>query len=122
MRTIVFHQGFNRVEARCILQVERARLNNLLTEERRLIERLTLSAQRSVESRPQILPDAKLIWRKIINHPLVIEIRCRLDRLTSAYPQFAERVQAVRSLVKERFLSIIERFRSHLQAAVCPAQ
>ncbi|HRH41591.1 MAG TPA: hypothetical protein PKY82_08110 [Pyrinomonadaceae bacterium] len=118
MRTIVFNQGFNRVENRCIIQLERTKLNRLLDEERRIIEMLTRSAEKIIKSKPQSLADSKIIWSNIINHRLVRDIRCRLDCLTDAYPQFVQQVKAVRDLIKERFLVAMDALRDAAQISI----
>lgn len=119
MRTIVFDQGYNRVEYRNIVQLERAKLNHLLTEERRLIDILTRSAEKMIKSKPQILVDTKIIWRNIINHRLVQDVHRRLDCLTDAYPQFLTQVKAVRDSIKERFFAAIKTVCETVHAAVC---
>ncbi len=118
MRTIVFDQGYNRVEYRNIVQLERVKLNQLLTEERRLIETLTRSAEKIIKSKPQILVDTKVIWRNIINHRLVQDVRRRLDCLTDAYPQFVQQVNAVRDSIKERFFVAINAVRYSAQVSI----
>ncbi len=85
MRTVVFNQGFNRVEHHQIISLERAKLNRLLTEERRFTETLINSAKREIETRPQILPSFETIWNKIQNHDFVQNVRRRIDCLTDAY-------------------------------------
>ncbi len=118
MRTIVFDQGFNRFEYRNIVQLERVKLNHLLTEERRIIEMLTRSAEKTIKSKPQILADTKFIWRNILNHRLVRDVRCRLDCLTDAYPQFVQQVKAVRALIKERFFAAMDAIRYAAQVSI----
>ena len=88
MKTIVFNHGFNRVEHRQIINIERAKLNHLLNEERRIVENLTKSAQTEIQINPQILRSVEAVWKRIANHRLVREIRRRVDCLTDAYPQF----------------------------------
>ena len=54
MRTVVFNQGFNRVEHHQIISLERAKLNRLLDEERRFTETLIASVKREIEAGAQI--------------------------------------------------------------------
>jgi len=87
MKAVIFNHGFNRVEHHQIINLERAKLNRLLDEERRIVETLTQSAKTEIEIKPQILESVQTIWNSIANHRLVREIRRRIDCLTDAYPQ-----------------------------------
>lgn len=107
MKTIVFNHGFNRVEHRQIINIERAKLNHLLNEERRIVENLTKSAQTEIQINPQILRSVEAVWKRIANHRLVREIRRRVDCLTDAYPQFLRQVETVRTRLQEKFFAII---------------
>jgi len=111
MRTEVFCQGYNRIEDRRIMQVERARLNQLLTKERRVIEILIRSAGQKVRSKLALQVDVKVIWRNIITHNTVQNIRRRLDHLTKDYPQFREQVLNFRNRIKEKFIEELEAVR-----------
>ncbi len=108
MRTVVFNQGFNRVEHHQIICLERAKLNRLLDEERRFTEALIDSAKSEIKVRPQILPSFETIWSNIQNHDLVRNVRRRIDCLTDSYPQFLERVNAVRTQLREKAIAAVE--------------
>lgn len=115
MRTVVYNQGFNRVEHHQIICLERAKLNRLLTEERRVTETLIESAKREIKTRPQILPSLETMCDKIQNHSIVRDIRRRIDCLTDAYPQFSQQVAGVRARLREKAIAILEaaRFAAH---------
>lgn len=119
MRTVVFNQGFNRVEHHQIISLERAKLNRLLDEERRFTEALINSAKREIGARPQILPSFETIWNKIQNHDFVRNVRCRIDCLTNAYPQFLQQVAVVRARLREKAVAAIEAARFAIQKANC---
>jgi len=65
MRTVVFNQGFNRVEHHQIISLERAKLNRLLDEERRFTETLIASIRREIEAGAWGLPSFEIVWNKI---------------------------------------------------------
>ena len=108
MRTVVFTQGFNRVEHHQIICLERAKLNRLLDEERRFTETLIESAKREIEARPQILPNFETIWNTVQNHEFVRNIRRRIDCLTDAYPQFLRQVETARSRLLKKVIAAVE--------------
>ena len=108
MRTVVFNQGFNRVEHHQIISLERAKLNRLLNEERRFTETLITSAKREIEAETRGLPSFEIVWNKIQNHNLVQNVRCRIDCLTDAYPQFLQQVNAVRASLREKAFAVVE--------------
>lgn len=114
MRTVVFNQGFNRVEHHQIICLERAKLNRLLDEERRLTETLIEALKRQIEARPQSLPSLEAMWNKINNHNLVQDVRRRIDCLTDAYPQFLRQVEAARARIREKTIVV---FRAITRAA-----
>jgi len=117
MRTVVFNQGFNRVEHRQIISLERAKLNRLLDEERRFTQTLIESAKREIEAGARILPSFETVWNKIQNHDLVKNVRRRIDCLTDAYPQFLQQVVAVRASLREKAKAFVEAARSMIQQA-----
>lgn len=117
MRTVVFNQGFNRVEHRQIISLERAKLNRLLAEERRFTQTLIESAKREIEAGARILPSFETVWNKIQNHDLVKNVRRRIDCLTDAYPQFLQQVVAVRASLREKAKAFVEAARSMIQQA-----
>jgi hypothetical protein len=117
MRTVVFNQGFNRVEHHQIISLERAKLNRLLDEERRFTETLIVSMRREIEARPQILPSLDAIWNKIQNQAFVLNVRRRIDCLTDAYPQFLQQVISVRARLQRKAYSVIEAARFAIQKA-----
>lgn len=108
MRTVVFNQGFNRVEHHQIVCLERAKLNRLLDEERRFTETLIESAKREIGARPQILPNFETIWSNIQNHGFVRDVRRRIDCLTDAYPQFLRQVEAAHERLLRKAIAAIE--------------
>lgn len=118
MRAVVYNQGFNRVEHHQIICLERAKLNRLLDEERRVTETLIESAKREIETRPQILPSLEMMWNKIQNHSIVRDIRRRIDCLTDAYPQFSQQVANVRARLREKAIAILEVARSSAQQTI----
>lgn len=117
MRTVIFNQGFNRVEHHQIICLERAKLNRFLDEERRCIETLIASIRREIEIKQQILPNFEVIWNKIQNHDLVRNVRRRVDCLTSAYPQFLPQVEGFRARLFEKAVAAVEAARSAMQQA-----
>lgn len=119
MRTVVFNQGFNRVEHRQIISLERAKLNRLLDEERRFTQTLIESATREIATRSQILPSSETIWNKIQNHDFVQNVRQRIDLLTDAYPQFLQQVNAVRTSLRQKAIAAVEAARMAVQQANC---
>ena len=119
MRTVVFNQGFNRVEHHQIISLERAKLNRLLDEERRFTETLIASATREIATKSQILPSSEAIWNKIQNHEFVQNVRRRIDCLTDAYPQFLQQVNAVRARLREKAKACVEAARMAIQKASC---
>ena len=119
MRTVVFNQGFNRVEHHQIICLERAKLNRLLDEERRFTETLINSAKREIEARGQILPSFETIWSNIQNHAALQSIRRRIDCLTDAYPQFLQQVNAARARLREKAIAAVEAARFAIYKANC---
>ncbi len=119
MRTVVFNQGFNRVEHHQIICLERAKLNRLLDEERRFTETLINSAKREIEARAQILPSFETIWSNIQNHAALQNLRRRIDCLTDAYPQFLQQVNAARARLREKAIAAVEAARFAIHKANC---
>ena len=119
MRTVVFNQGFNRVEHHQIISLERAKLNRLLDEERRFTETLIASMRREIEAGARGLPSFETVWNKIQNHDFVQNVRRRIDCLTDAYPQFLQQVNAVRASLREKALAVVEAARMAIQKANC---
>lgn len=115
MRTVVFNQGFNRVEHHQIISLERAKLNRLLDEERRFTETLIKSVKREIEVGTRCLPNFETVWNKIQNHSLVQNVRRRIDCLTDAYPQFLQQVNAVRTRLREKAKATVEAARLAIQ-------
>lgn len=120
MRTVVFSQGFNRVEHHQIICLERAKLNRLLDEERRFTETLIESAKREIEARPQILTSFETIWRNIQNHELKRDVRRRIDCLTDAYPQFLRQVETARARLLKKAIAVIEAARYATNRVISP--
>ncbi len=119
MRTVIFNQGFNRVEHHQIICLERAKLNRLLDEERRIIVALAGAIKRQIETAPkQLFADAQTVWNDIQNHSLLKSVRRRINLLTEAYPQFSGQVEAARERMKERILDALEIANSIARAAV----
>ena len=108
MKTVVFNQGFNRVEHHQIICLERAKLNRLLDEERRITETLAGSIKRKIEAAPNLLTDLQMAWNKIQNHAFLKTVRERINLLTDAYPQFAGQVETARQRLKNRILESLE--------------
>lgn len=119
MRTIVFNQGFNRVEHHQIISLERAKLNRLLDEERRFTENLSASAKREIEAGARGLPSFETVWNKIQNHAILQNARRRIDCLTDAYPQFLQQVNAVRARLREKAFAALEAARMRNRQANC---
>ena len=117
MRNIVFNQGFNRVEHRQIISLERAKLNRLLDEERRFTETLIARVRREIEAGAQMMPSFEIVWNKIQNHAVMQNVRRRIDCLTDAYPQFLQQVSAVRVRLREKAKTFVEAARSAIQQA-----
>jgi hypothetical protein len=117
MRTAIFNQGFNHVEHHQIICLERAKLNRLLDEERRVIEALAI--KRQIEIAPkQLFADAQTVWNDIQNHSLLKSVCRRINLLTEAYPQFSGQVEAARERMKKRILDALEIAKSMARAAV----
>lgn len=114
MKTIIFKHGFNLVEHRQIINLERAKLNRLLQEERRIVETLLQSAKTEIQFKPQMLRSVHEVWNSVADHRLVREIRRRIDCLTDAYPQFLRQVETFRTRLREKFFA-------SLNAARCAA-
>lgn len=122
MRTVIYHQGYNRVENHQIISIERAKLNRLLDEEQRIIETLAHSIRRQVEIVKNLsLIDVPAIWDNIQNHSLVETIRKRISILTEAYPQFLTKVETVRQFLKKRIIESLEiaKFAAQTSAVFC---
>lgn len=119
MKAQVFNQGFNRVEHHQIISLERAKLNRLLDDERRLTETLIASLSREIEAGTRMLPSFEAVWNKIQNHSLVQNIRRRIDCLTDAYPQFLQQVNRVRQSLREKAKASLEAARLAIQKANC---
>lgn len=121
MKTVVFREGFNRIENYQIISIERARLNRLLDEERRITQTLAGSLKRQIETALNLLqPDVKAIWENIQNHPLVKTVRKRINVLTDAYPQFLTQVETMRERLKKRIIELLEIAKLTAQtSAVC---
>ena len=118
MKAVVFNHGFNRIEHYQIINLERAKLNRLLDEERRIVETLTQSAKTEIEIKPRILESVQTLWNSIANHRLVREIRRRIDCLTDAYPQFLRQVETVRNRLHERFFLVLNAARYAAQNSI----
>lgn len=119
MRTVVFNQGFNRVEHHQIISLERAKLNRLLDEERRFTETLIVSMRRGIEEGARSLPSFETVWNKIQNHDFVQNVRRRIDCLTDAYPQFLQQVNTVRARLREKAFAALEAARMANRQANC---
>lgn len=117
MRTVVFNQGFNRVEHHQIVCLERAKLNRLLDEERRIIETLASAIKRQIEAAPKLIADVQTAWKDIQNHSLVKAVRERINLLTDAYPQFLNQVETARQRLKKRILDWLEIAKSTARTA-----
>lgn len=119
MKTVVFNEGFNRVEHHQIISLERAKLNRLLDEERRFTENLIASMKREIEAGAQMLPSFEIVWNKIQNHAVLQNVRRRIDCLTDAYPQFLQQVNAVRASLREKAFAALEAARMRNRQANC---
>jgi hypothetical protein len=109
MKTVIYNQGYNRVENYQIISIERAKLNCLLDEERRTIQTLVNSVKRQIETTQNLsLTDVQTIWNNIQNHSLVKTVRKRINILTDAYPQFLTQVETVRQRLKKRIIESLE--------------
>lgn len=101
MRTVIFYQGFNRIENRNIIRLEHAKLNRLLGEERRVIERLVESVKLRIEAAQYRLFDVGAVWNELQNHSIVRTLRQKIDLLTDVYPQFLSQVEKMRRRLEE---------------------
>ncbi len=119
MRTVIFNQGFNRVEHHQIISLERAKLNRLLDEERRFTETLIESEKREIEAGMRVLPSFETVWNKIQNHAVLRNVRRRIEHLTDAYPQFLQIVNTVRASLREKAKACVEAARMAIQKANC---
>lgn len=119
MNTVIFSQGFNRVEHRQITYLERAKLNRLLDEERRVVETLAHSIRKQFESASNhLLADVETVWDNIENHSFVKTLRERISLLTDAYPQFLRQVEVVRDAIKRKTLAILKAFGTENQTSL----
>jgi plasmid maintenance system antidote protein VapI len=120
MKTVVFNQGFNRVEHHQIICLERAKLNWLLDEERRITETLAGSVKRQIEAAPNLITDLQTAWNEIQNHLFLKAVRERINLLTDAYPQFLIQVETARQRLKKRIIDALD-MTKHLArtATVC---
>lgn len=107
MRTVIFNQGFNRIESHNIIRLEHAKLNRLLDEERRVIESFASTVKRKIEAAPHRLFDVNMTWNQIQNHTFLQSLRKKINLLTDAYPQFSSQVAAVRARLQNRFFAIV---------------
>lgn len=121
MRTVVFNQGFNRVEHHQIISIERAKLNRLLDEERRITQILIESEKREIEAGMRVLPSFETVWNKIQNHAVLRNVRRRIEHLTDAYPQFLQQVSAVRGSLRQKAFDVVEAVRLAMLKASCSA-
>lgn len=121
MKTVVFNQGYNRIENYQIISIERAKLNRLLDEERRIIETLVGSVKRQIETAFDLsIADVRVIWNNIENHLLVKTVRKQINVLTDAYPQFQTQVETAYERLKKRIIEMLETAKLTAQtAAVC---
>lgn len=109
MKTVIYNQGYNRVENYQIISIERAKLNRLLDEERRTIETLADSVKRQIKNTQNLsLTDVQAVWNNIQNHSLVKTVRKRINILTDAYPQFLTQVETARQRLKKRIIESLE--------------
>lgn len=121
MKTVVFNQGYNRIENYQIISIERAKLNRLLDEECRIIQTLAGSVKRQIETALNLsFADVKTIWNNIENHSLVKTVRKQINVLTDAYPQFQRQVETAYEQLKNRIIEMLETAKLTAQtAAVC---
>ena len=108
MRTVVFNQGYNRVEHHQIICIERSKLNRLLDEERRITEILARAMKRQIQAAPDCSGGAQAVWNSIQNHSLVKAVRERINLLTDAYPQFLNQVETTRRRLKRRIIDWLD--------------
>jgi len=108
MRTIVFNQGFNRVESHNIIRLERVKLNRLLDDERRRAEALADEVKRRISAAPAAPCDVKVLWNVIQNHSFLKLLSERINLLTDAYPQFTDQVERARRHLKKRIIDALE--------------
>jgi predicted RecB family endonuclease len=118
MRTVIYYQGFNRIENRNIIRLEQAKLNRLLDEERRVIETLIGSIKQQIEAAPHRLFDVRLIWNKLNNHTIVQSIRQKINLLTDAYPQFLSQVIAMHRRLEEKAIETLQVVRQIAQKSI----
>lgn len=121
MKTQVYNQGYNRIENYRIISIERAKLNRLLDEERRITQTLAASLKNQIETALILsFPDAQMIWNRIRNHALVKKVRNRISLLTDAYPQFLSQVETMRERLKKNIIESLEIAKFTAQtAAIC---
>jgi len=121
MRTVIYNQGFNRIENRNIIRLEHSKLNRLLNEERRVIETLIGSVKRQIEAAPNRLFDIKyikVIWNKLNNHTIVLSLRQKINLLTDAYPQFLSQVIAAHRRLEEKAIETLQVVRQFAQKSI----
>ncbi len=119
MKTVIYNQGYNRVENYQIISIERAKLNRLLDEERRTIETLADSVKQQIETTQNLLlTDVQAIWNNIQNHSLIKTVQKRINILTDAYPQFLTQVETVRQRLKKRIIESLEIDKFTVQTSV----
>jgi len=79
----------NRAEARCIRQIEKSKLMNLLERERRLTVFLAEHhAEMILKNASKPIEAADAILTHIINHPQVKETDCRINNILDAFAEF----------------------------------
>lgn len=121
MKTQVYNQGYNRIENYQIISIERAKLNRLLDEERRITQTLAGSLKRQIENALDLsCADLQMIWNSIRNHALVKNVRNRISLLTDAYPRFLSQVETMRERLKKKIIESLEIVKFTAQtAAIC---
>ena len=118
MKTVVFREGYNRIENHQIISIERAKLNRLLDEERRIIETLAGSLKRQIETVLNVsFTDVQAVWNNIESHSLVKTVRKQINVLTDAYPQFQTQVKTAYERLKKRIIEMLETAKLTAQTA-----
>jgi hypothetical protein len=75
--------------------------------------------RREIEAGARGLPGFETVWNKIQNHAILQNVRRRIDCLTDAYPQFLQKVNAVRARLREKAFAAVEAARMAIQKANC---
>lgn len=99
MNTRIYDEcGMNRAELRCIRQIEKSKLMNLLERERRLMSFLAEHhAEMILKNAGKPIEAANSILAHIANHPQVKETDCRINNILDAFADFKGFCEGIRT-------------------------